>query len=652
MTIPGYAGKILYVDLTSGNIRSEPLDLEMVKRFIGGWGINHRLAYDLVPPQCDPLSPENAIILGTGPFPGTIIPASSRLMVTYKAPLNGTFTTSVGGGHFSAMLKSSGFDHAFITGRADKPVYLKFHEHQAEICDARDLWGKDIYETVDELRNRHEPCSVIAIGPAGENLVRVSITTIDKGGGTVGQGGLPAAMGAKNLKAMVAVQGTHPIKVADRRALHRLVDEMLGRIISYPMREGMLKGGSMFMTAEWRGMGFFVKNWSELAPLPSREAIKATLERHMQSRKPISCTACPMCDKDRVDITEGEYAGKTFYDSAMMAPQTGFGPLGSTAEEYGRSLTYIDLTNRYGIDRLQVEPMISLMAYLYQQGLIGPADTHGLELREDFETKLKLQELIAYRKGFGDVMAEGVLGAVRRLGRGLERYAVHIKGYTRQFDPRVNGLGTGEFAALVSPRGAVFVPGAIGSPSYNPGRPVEEWVRQAEREGFSQEAIKRIFGADSFNVGRATRYAEDWYSLHNCLGLCHRLYLSRFFHIRTITPLFNALTGLNLSSEELLRAAERTWNLHKAINVRAGFSRKDDEPPDKWFEPLKGLEREHRITDYYGKTNLTREDVDLALDDYYDERGWNKKTSAPTPQKLRELGLEKVAQDMEKAALG
>jgi aldehyde:ferredoxin oxidoreductase len=178
-------------------------------------------------------------------------------------------------------------------------------------------------------------------------------------------------------------------------------------------------------------------------------------------------------------------------------------------------------------------------------------------------------------------------------------------------------------------------------------RPVAEWVKQAKREGFSEEAVERVFEAESFNVARATRHAEDWFSLFNSLGLCHRLYISRFYYLPTIAELFSALTGFDLSSAEILEGAERAWNIYKAVNVRAGFSRLDDEPPPKWFEPLKGLDREYRLTDYYGRVQLTKEDVEAMLDDYYDERGWDRETSAPAPQKLRELGLEKIAQDME-----
>ncbi|GAG31164.1 unnamed protein product, partial [marine sediment metagenome] len=254
-----------YVNLTSGSITKEPLDPDMARTYIGGAGIINKLAYDLIPPDVDPLSPENAIIIGTGPFNGTMIPGCSEVMIVYKSPLNGSFPHSNGGGYFSHFLKSSGYDHLAVTGQSDKPVYLKIHDADVELCDASDLWGMDVFDTTDELRRRHEPCSVIPIGQAGENLVNISVTQIDKGG-TVGSGGLCAVMGAKKLKAIVAVQGTKAIAVADPKRLQKLVDEILGRVEKYHRRDEMMQGGAMTMTAGWVPEGALARNSSVLMP--------------------------------------------------------------------------------------------------------------------------------------------------------------------------------------------------------------------------------------------------------------------------------------------------------------------------------------------------------------------------------------------------
>ncbi|MBE0414992.1 MAG: hypothetical protein IBX36_00420 [Dehalococcoidia bacterium] len=638
MEIPGYAGSILYVDLTSGQIRKEPLDPEMVRALIGGWGINNRLAYDLIPPDADPLSPENAILIGTGPFSGTIVPGSAELLVTSKFPLNGSFATACGGGNFALMLKTSGYDHVVISGRAEKPVYLKILDDDVELCDAGGLWGRDTFETVDELRERYDPCSVIPIGQAGENLVKVSVTAIDKGG-TLGSGGLPAVMGSKRLKAIVAVQGTRGVRVAHRLKLRKVVDEMLDSIMNYRLRPTLIQGGLLAMTASWTAVTAKIsQNYTEISFAPGHDV----REIHNRVRKPIACASCPMADKELNRLSEGPFAGMTTYMTHF-----GFSGQGgeSALEEHNRSVRFRDAANRYGICLFCFGVVKDLMAYLYEQGIITKEDTGGIELVDDFDTNMKLLEMTAYREGFGDVLAEGILGAARRVGKGAEDHAVHIKGYYLLGDPRITGLGTPDIAQIVHPArsgGCAGIAGSLGSASYNPGRPIEQWVREAEKIGIPGDAMERAFTTTSFNPGRLTKYTEDWYSLSNCLGRCHRLYINRFFTVRNIAELYSAVTGVETTPAELYKVAERAWNLFKVLNVRAGFERKDDRPPKVWFTPLKGEGTEFPLMDYYKTTVLTEADVDRILDDYYEERGWDKKTGTPTPPKLRELGLEEL----------
>jgi len=647
MGIPGYAGSILYVDLTSGDIKKEPLDAEMVKTYIGGAGINNKLAYNLIPPDIEPLSPRNAIIIGTGPFNGTIIPGCSQVMIIYKSPLNNSFPHSNGGGCFSQYLKSSGYDHLVITGCSDRPVYLKVHDEDVAICDAGDLWGKDVFETTDELRRRHEPCSIIPIGQAGENLVSISVTQIDKGG-TVGSGGLCAVMGSKKLKAIVAVRGSKGITVADPKRLQRLVDELLVRIKSYHLRDEMMRGGAMTMTSGWVPEGVLMRASSVFLPYPPdvKELQAQIYELHKQSRKKIACVTCPMSDKDRLDVAEH---GIVTYDTAVFAagaimtasPALGHRAQGSPSERYVAALRFFDMVNRYGIDRVySFEGLVDFAVTLYEDGVITKAETNGLELNREYDTLLKLTEMVALRKGFGDILADGVIGAARRIGREAERYVQNvIKGQFVIFDPRVSRLGPMQFEMMVYPGRALGVAAAMGAPSYSPGWPMKELLKQAERCGVPQEAIGRIFGGDSFNVGRLSKHGEDFFNLFNMFGQCHRLYISRFYSFKILAELYTAVTGIEVTPGELKQASERVWNLWKLLNCKAGFDRKDDEPPEIWFKPLRGVGKEYHLKDYFGTTTLTKRDVERLLDDYYDERGWDKKTGIPTPRKLEELGL-------------
>jgi len=623
MEIPGYAGSILFVDLTGGKIWKEPLEPEMARSFLGAQGINCKLAYDLIPPDVDPLSPENAIIIGAGPFSGTIVPGSSELSITFKLPLSGGIATSCGGGHFPLMLKSSGYDHVVITGQASKPVYLKIHDDDVELCDAADLWGMDGWDTVDELRRRHEPCSIIPIGPAGENLVRISVTFIDKGG-TVGYGGLPAVMGSKNLKAMVAIQGTKEIRVADRLRLQRAVDQMMERVMSYRLRPTLLEGGTYAMTAGWIGaMGLDTESWAEI---------------HKKARKTLACPSCPMGDKERIRLTEGEYAPKVAYMTDFMGEWESSAK--TALDNYNRAVYRRDMFNREGICRMNYANLMDMIVSLYQRGIITRKDTGGIELEggADYATTLRLIHMISHREGFGDLLAEGGLRVAQRIGGGAEKHLVHIKGCAPFIEPRVDSFHSMAFSQMVHPGRTHYAPGGIGI--YMSGRSIDMHISHARRIGIPDEAIERIFTADSYNVGRLTKYAYDWYSLFNCAGMCHRLYIHRFHSIESFVEFYTAITGIETTPAEILKAGERAWNVYKMLNVRLGFNRQDDRAPQAWFEPFKIGDKEIPMRDYFGHAVITREDTERALDDYYDECGWDRQTGAPTPEKLKELGLE------------
>jgi aldehyde:ferredoxin oxidoreductase len=608
MGIPGYAGRILYIDLTSGRTRKEPIDPELVMTLIGGYGINNKLAYDLIPQRTDPLSPASSIIIGAGPFAGTLVPGAAKVLVTTKFPINGAFATAAAGGSFALMLKSVGYDHLVISGRAQRPVFLRITEENVELCDAMELWGKDSFDTVDRLRSRYEPCSVIPIGQAGENLVKISITLLDKAG-TLGRGGLPAIMGSKNLKAIVVQQGTVETSIAHRLAFQRLANNLHERILRWPSRQSILDNGQR--------------------PTPPD-----ITELHQKTRKPLACPSCPLADKQVVMLSEGQYAGLQTYMPHVTINRFN---ARSSAEAYEQSIKYLDTLNRYGLCEMNFSSLLSTVVYLYQEGVITKEDTGGIELKDDIETALKLAQMTAYREGFGEVLAEGLVGAAQRIGKRAEEHIEHIKGHSIPLDPRLNGLGTMEFEQITTPRGAHIAAG--GSPSFAPGRPLVDFVRHGERMGIPEEALKRVVGPMSFNPGRYSRYSEDWYSLFNCLSLCNRAHINRFYHVKTIADLYSAVTGIDLAPAQLMKASERAWTIGKLLNVREGFDRKDDKAPEAWFKPLVQEGKEYRITDYERTSILTREDVERFLDDYYDERGYDRQSGLPTRRKLEELGL-------------
>jgi aldehyde:ferredoxin oxidoreductase len=608
MSIPGYADKILFVDLTTGEQREEPLDPEMVRHFVGGWGIQNKLAYDLIPPQVDPLSPDNWIIVGTGPFVGTGVPGGAEVLATTKYPLNGVFATAAGGGAFALRLKSVGYEHVVIGGRASKPVYLLLTEQGAELHDASHLWGKDTYETDDALRSVYEPCGIIANNPAGENLVKFSVTMVDKFA-TIGKGGLPAVMASKNLKALVVVEGSQQIEVAHQPRLEQLLSDLHQRVMGWGGREALTSTG---MTA----------------------LDKDIAEVHRRNRQGLACPSCPVGDKEFIHLKEGPFAGlQTYMPHVTLHRFSGV----SGADIYYQSVKYADTLNRYGLCHQTFAPMFNWLVTLYGKGIITREDTGGLEIANTLEVALEVARLTAYRQGFGDLLAEGPVAAAAKIGRGAIDHLEHVKGHGIVRSPRGASMGTMEFEEIVNPRGSHVASG--GSPAYGPGRPMEDFIRHAQRMGASPQAMERALTPTSFNPGRYTTFSEDWFSLFNCMALCNRAQVNRFYSAARIADLYTAITGLETTPQQLMKVAERSWNLGKLLNTRAGFGREDDRPPAAWFEPLKKGDQEQYMTDYFQTARLTPQDVDRLLDDYYDERGWDKETGNPTQDKLRELEL-------------
>jgi aldehyde:ferredoxin oxidoreductase len=624
MQLGGYAGNILYVNLSSGSVESKPLPDELARDFIGGAGINNHLAADLIPPDTDPLSPANAIIIGTGPFNGTFIPGSSQTMSMYRSPLNGAYVQSNGGGCFSSYLKSCGFDHLVISGSSGKPVYLHIEHHSASLRDAANLWGLDNYDTVDELRRRHGHCSVIPIGPAGERLAPISVTNIDKVG-TIGSGGLAAVMGSKNLKAIVACRGSHAIEVADPMRLQQIVDGLLEKIQGYHLRGEMMQGGSMTMTRDWIPPGIVIRNGTELVPYPPEAAsMKEQVYRlHRESRKKLACATCPMSDKDRIDIpgTGTFYDTAVFMEMAIMTTSSALGHIaqGTVEERYALALKYYDEINRLGLDR--VYSFTGLADYaitLYEKGIISRADA-GFELDRSYDTLVRLMRMTAAREGIGDVLAGGINNAVNVLG-GQEPVQNVIKGQFVFADPRMTGLLPLHIGMLTHPGRCFGASAALGAPSYSPGWPVKEIRKNAERCGVPPADIDRLIGDETFNLGALVRHGEDFFNLFNMLGQCHRLYISRFFSLQVISELYSAVTGLEKTPAELKEASALTWNQWLDLNSRAGFTRKDNEPPEIWFKPLKGPDREYTLYDYFLRKEINLAEINQVLDQYYAER--------------------------------
>ncbi|MEE9613144.1 MAG: aldehyde ferredoxin oxidoreductase C-terminal domain-containing protein, partial [Desulfatiglandales bacterium] len=362
----------------------------------------------------------------------------------------------------------------------------------------------------------------------------------------------------------------------------------------------------------------------------------------------ISDPRCPVGCKDHLKIRRGEYAGteawvSSFYGRVVhMASRCQVG-------SYEKNVKAQEFFQRTGICIHSYTALIDWAVDLYQRGILTKEDTGGVELKHDFETTMYLTEQANSREGLGGVLSQGFKKAIGDMGRGCERHAVHIKGMEPLYDPRINRLGGPEFSQVVNPRGAHAPQGAITlyMSKDEPPEKFKEWLLD---RGVTDEALKRIFPRPGyFNIGRMTPYGEDWVCFMNSVGMgCLRGRVDGLMKGEDWSECFSAVTGLEASLDELRKATRRIYHLYKALNVRLGFSRKDDVFPDIWFEPLHTSDRGTMVLcDYFGSP-LSKESCEALLDDYYDERGWDIKTGIPAEETLMESELEDVAADLKK----
>ena len=649
----GYAGNILYVDLTSGKIRKEPLDINVARKFLGGAGVNYKLAYELIKPETDPLSPDNPIIIGAGPLVGTVVPSAGKLQVTVKFPLPASednryivATATSGTDKFGSMMKSAGYDHIVITGKAKSPVYLKIIDDDVELCDASDLWGKkDVFETTDELITRHGKCGVFAIGRGGENLVRMTMAFCDYRR-HLGRHGLGAIMGSKNLKA-VAIQGTKGIKVKDSKRLMRAVNSLHERSARLPLLKNYHKLGLnaawyTFIVPNMNPGNWLVSKWDALY---GNDAVWNKIWKTCHA-----CSGCFIACKAASEIPDGEYKGLFWQGTHYLVA----GVLGQRLDitDYRKAVKILDMLNRAGVDWYISHEMIDWLTRLYEEGKITEKETGGLALKRNFETYVKLVEKIINREGIGAVMADGWFALSKKVGRDATTDYVQgqgiAKGTSCIYDARPARLDPMRFTmGVTNPRGGHSQQGH----SYTavPLQPLGGAERDARSHmGLPEEAMARIFTPapyyGAFNFGRLTRYTEDQYAAYGCLGTCTTWATFNFLPVDFLAECYSAITGYETSPEEIRKGGERAYNLYKMLNVRQGFSKKDDMAPPIWFKSVPAPDIPQFLTDYYRMKRITSEDVEKLKDDYYDERGWSKEEGIPTKEKLVELGLKEIVE--------
>jgi aldehyde:ferredoxin oxidoreductase len=623
----GYGGTIIQVDLDKKEISKGSLDPQLLRSFIGGRGINSWLLYKHVLPGESPFHPQNPLIFGVGPLTGTMLPAASRFTVTARSPLTYGHGDANAGGFFGPELKFAGYDHIIFKGTSPQPVYLFIENERVELRDARHLWGKDTWETQRLIREelRDEDIQIACIGPAGEKMVRVSC--IIHGLKRAAAKGMGPIMGSKNLKA-VAVRGTKGIKVANPEEFFPICTEILK---NYQRKDLTLYGTPVSLLYELKtGASWATKNLQS-STFPGLHNITPDKFNQDYLHRLKACFGCSICCGRTYRVKEGEFRG-LYGEGPELAACWAWGTQ-PQVDNLAAVLKSDALSNQMGVDCIETGDTIAFAMECYQRGLLSLEETGGLKLEwGNYKAVHTLIEQIAQREGIGELLGEGMRKAAQKIGKGAEYYARQIKG--QSFPAEMRGKHGSVLGYLTSTRGADHLRGI----------PVDDLMSvQYIKEHFGEEALK---GEGVTGKGWATKWVQDMTTLPDLFGVCKIFYILSAAYTE-FTPddfarMYTSATGIPLSGEELFRASERVYNLEQSFNVKVGgFSRKDDVLPERLFqEKADGGPAD-------GKT-LNRDKVEKLLDEYYEARGWDRETTAPTRKTLESLDLATVADDLER----
>jgi aldehyde:ferredoxin oxidoreductase len=634
--------KIGYIDLTTGQIETKAIPLDMRRKFIGSRGLDAYLLYNHTKKGCDPLEPDNVFIISGGLLCATLASATSRCHVMAKSPLTGLLGSANMGGFFTPELAWAGFHHLVVKGRAEHPVYIYVHNGEIEIRDAREIWGKSVTETQWAIREdlADQEVKSAVCGPAGENLVRYAnvMTGIKNAAGRSGMG---AVMGSKNLKA-IAARGTMDIKIArPAEALEfnkRFIEQITGAKVNQTM--GTL--GTPFIwgaTNSWGGIRCrnFQYNQCEYADDIEPERIDEIAEETMGPYHMTGCFGCQVHCRAQYRIPEGPYKGR--YDEGPdYTAQAAFG--GET--DTPRALTVLvgnHLTNQYGVDNLEIGSIIAWAMELYEEGILTDKDTDGVDLRfGNDEVVIEMIDRICFRKGYlGDLLAEGGIQASEKIGKGSFDYLIQVKGMQNlQSDERATpGLALN---VATSSRGS----------DHLRSRPAIDLYHLPE------EVLRRIYSSpipyDGPLSSKHTAYEgkawpvfwqENCFMGVDCLGICkyHTTFLGATLpNYEDWSKVLYYNCGLEMTPEELWQASRRGNMMERLFNLREGL---------KKLDLKKGDMLNHRYFDEPAKrgapgvigSHLDKEKFIKMIDEFYEYKGLDQEGN-PKPEVLKELGLE------------
>lgn len=598
-----YAGKYLRVNLTTGTISTEKLDIDLAGKFLGGRGLGTKILCDEVDPHVDPLSPENKLIFATGPLSGTTAPTGGRYMVITKSPLTGTIASSNSGGFFGAQLKFAGFDLIIFEGKSAKPVYLSILDSGITLKDASAHWGKKVEETTDALvrESGMKDARVACIGPAGENLGLMAAIINDKGR-AAGRSGVGAVMGSKNLKAIVVGTTRVTPSLADEQAFKAAVQESIKRIRTDPVTsQGLPTFGTKVLDNIINSSGMYPCNNFQAINFPDVDEVcgEALVEKGYLKKKK-GCFGCPIaCGRD-VTLPNGMKGEGPEYESGWS-----FGALCGVNDLIAITEANF-MCNDLGLDTISTGVTLAAAMELYEKGLIKREEFgKGPELKfGSSEAILYYTRAIAYNEGFGAKMARGSYRLAESYGRPDLSMTVK-KQELPAYDPRgVQGQG---LAFATSNRGGCHVRAYL----------IALEVLSHPQQIDPQETASKPAWVKAF---------QDLTAVIDSTGMC--LFTSFALGAPEYNSLVNAATGFRNTPEQLMMIGERIWNLERLFNIKAGLTAADDTLPKRLLE--------EPIREGPNKGKVVR--LSEMLPAYYQVRGWGS-DGVPTAQKLAELGL-------------
>ncbi len=607
----GYAGRVLHVDLATGKTRTEKLPQETAKKYIGGLGLGLHLWLTNSKGGVAPLSPENPLVLAVGPLSGTMFPTGGNgHAFVSKSPATGGVGESVSHGTFGTEMKRAGYDAVILTGKSPKPVYLWIDDDSIKIRDASSLWGKSTAETEEAIKAEIGDyyTRVASIGLAGEKQSKLANIVNDKTH-AAGRTGLGAVLGSKNLKA-IAVRGTHDVAVAKPMEFMELVKDFHER----------MKGP---MAQKYRALGT-VENVvinNNLSCLPTRNfnashfmtADKISAEQINESFiiKIIGCNSCAMrCEHEAV-IKEGTYQGtmaRMDYDNLWaLGPNCGVDNMNYIIKASERCIYY-------GLDPQSTGVTVSFVMDCHEKGLLTHEQLEGIDAHfGNPNAVVQLINKIGTREGIGDMLADGVKVAAEKIGKNSAELAMHIKGLeVTGYDLR--SLKTTALGFAVS---------FIGAEHNRNGAYALDLKGTVDR-------LKAEKGR-----GKLVKDLEDTYNLIDSLIVCNNSKYTYDSEFVDFAKIYSVVTGFDVTPQEIHLVGERIQATAKLINIREGFSRKDDTLPWKIMNqpvPDDGVAK---------GAVVTKDELNLLLDDYYQARGWTNE-GLPSKAKLQELELENL----------